>query len=74
MKIDTEGCEVEILESLGPRLAMIDYVLVEYHNEADRRRIDQLLCDFHVYGSRAVRPRLGTVRYAHERLMIAPTT
>jgi FkbM family methyltransferase len=45
LKIDTEGCEVPILEDLGERLAMVDQIYVEYHSEEDRRAIDALLAD-----------------------------
>ncbi len=69
LKIDTEGCEIEILESFGHRLADIDYVLVEYHSEPDRRHIDQILKDFHVYNSRAIILGLGTVSYINSRLL-----
>lgn len=46
IKIDTEGCEVEILTSLGKRLQSVDYIMCEYHSESDRRAIDGLLEDF----------------------------
>ena len=69
LKIDTEGCEVEILESMGERLDMVDYVLAEYHTEKDRRTIDGLLKPFHLLGSHAVMPGIGTVKYIHPTLV-----
>lgn len=66
LKIDTEGCEVEILESLGDRLDQIDYVMVEYHSERDRRKIDQLLEHYLVFGANAQLPGVGTVKYIHK--------
>jgi FkbM family methyltransferase len=45
LKIDTEGCEVPIIEDLGDRLAGVDQIYVEYHSEEDRRAIDALLAD-----------------------------
>jgi FkbM family methyltransferase len=45
LKIDTEGCEMPILEDLGNRLALVDQIYVEYHSEEDRRAIDALLAD-----------------------------
>jgi len=72
LKIDTEGCEVEILESLGPRLALVDYVLVEHHFDADRRRIDALLGDFELFGSRLYAVGTGTAKYVHSRLVVDP--
>jgi FkbM family methyltransferase len=69
LKIDTEGCEVEILKSMGERLDKVDYVLAEYHTEKDRRTIDELLKPFHLFGSSAVMPGVGTVKYAHPALI-----
>ena len=70
-KIDTEGCEVEILESLGYRLGWIDYTLVEYHSEKDRRQIDHLLKEFHVLGSKSEMLGSGIVKYINTRLLTA---
>lgn len=69
LKIDTEGCEVEILKSLGDRLDKVDYVLAEYHTEKDRREIDDLLKPFHLFGSSAVVAGVGTVKYVHPSLV-----
>jgi FkbM family methyltransferase len=69
LKIDTEGCEVEIIESMGERLDMVDYVLAEYHTEKDRRTIDELLKPFHLFGAHAVMPDFGTVKYVHPTLV-----
>lgn len=69
LKIDTEGCEVEILESLGRRLDLVDYVLVEYHSEADRRKIDRLLEGFHAYSLKADSPGVGIMKYIREDLL-----
>ena len=70
LKIDTEGCEVEILGSLGHRLDRIDYVLVEYHSEKDRRQIDGLLKEFHVFGSKSSSLGDGVVKYISSRLIV----
>jgi FkbM family methyltransferase len=69
LKIDTEGCEVEILESMGHRLEKVDYVLVEYHTEKDRRTIDELMKPFHLFGANAVVAGVGTVKYIHPDLV-----
>lgn len=45
LKIDTEGCEVPILEDLGRRLQTVDMIYVEWHSDEDRRAIDALLAD-----------------------------
>jgi len=69
LKIDTEGCEVEILESLGDRLEITDYVLLEFHSEEDRRRLDGLLRNFLLYGGKAGAIGRGTFKYVHQRLV-----
>lgn len=43
MKIDTEGAEVEIIENL---VNFPNIFLIEFHSAHDRRRIDELLCDY----------------------------
>lgn len=43
LKVDTEGCEVPILQALADRLPQIDIIYVEYHSEEDRLEIDRLL-------------------------------
>jgi len=67
LKIDTEGCEVEILESLNKRVNNIDYIICEYHSESDRRRIDELLPMFTVADVRGVHiqkgMQIGLVKY-----------
>ncbi len=69
LKIDTEGCEVEILESLQPMINRVGIILVEYHTEKDRRRIDQLLPKFHLFGGIVTTFDLGTLKYIHERFV-----
>jgi FkbM family methyltransferase len=48
LKIDTEGCEVPILQSLTEYLPEVKVLYVEYHSEHDRRMIDQILAETHV--------------------------
>jgi FkbM family methyltransferase len=48
LKIDTEGCEVPILQSLSKWLPDVKVLYVEYHSERDRRMIDDLLAETHV--------------------------
>ncbi len=69
LKVDTEGCEVEILESLGERLDRIDYVLLEYHSDADRRRLDALLPRFKLFACSSRVVDCGVVKYMHRRLL-----
>jgi len=69
LKLDSEGCEIEILESLGSRLERIDYVLVEYHKEDDRRQIDSLLHDFALFGFRLTFLGIGVMRFVRKALL-----
>lgn len=48
LKIDTEGCEVPILQSLRRYLPAVKVLYVEYHSERDRRMIDEMLAETHV--------------------------
>ncbi|MGC2185849.1 MAG: FkbM family methyltransferase [Terriglobales bacterium] len=48
LKIDTEGCEVPILQSLHRYLPDVKVLYVEYHSERDRRMIDEILAGTHV--------------------------
>lgn len=63
LKIDTEGCEVEILRSLGGRLRSVRFVAVEHHGDMERRLVDMLLCDFTLIGSFTHFPGLGVAVY-----------
>lgn len=70
VKIDTEGCEIEILESLGERLSATDYVLLEYHSERDRRRVDALLGGFSLFSARSNLVGFGTLKYINNQLLL----
>ena len=69
LKIDTEGCEVEILESLQSHLPYVGIVMAEYHCENDRRKIDQLLCGHTMWGARIETIQVGVVKYINNRLL-----
>jgi len=64
LKIDTEGSELEILRSLGPRLDRVNLVVAEYHAEEDRRAIDALLDDFCLVAAAVAAPGRGILKYA----------
>jgi FkbM family methyltransferase len=66
IKIDAEGSEVEILSGLAP--IQFDIVLLEYHAEGHRRRIDAMLGDFILIGGEVRGPHRGVAKYAHRRL------
>jgi FkbM family methyltransferase len=44
LKIDTEGCETQIIEDLTDYLPQIGAIYLEYHSEEDRRTLDSKLC------------------------------
>ncbi len=69
LKIDTEGCEVEILESLQDYVPYIGIVMAEYHSESDRRKIDQLLSGHTLWGARIETVQRGVVKYINSRLL-----
>lgn len=74
LKIDTEGSEVAILQSLseGGKLGKIKFIVLEYHSEFDRREIDQLLKGFTVFGLSSHSLNLGQVKYIRNDLMGDP--
>jgi len=71
LKLDTEGCEYEILENLetGGLLGSIRFILLEYHSERDRRRIDALLSGFTLFGLSTATVNLGVARYVRSDLL-----
>jgi FkbM family methyltransferase len=72
LKIDTEGCEVPILEDLGERLTAVDQIYVEYHSEEDRRAIDAILADrFSLAFSCALHVHRGVALYLANDLVAA---
>ncbi len=70
VKIDTEGCELEILESIRGLLPAIDVIYVEYHSEADRLAIDRILGPrFVLATARADGPHRGTNGYVRDDVL-----
>lgn len=67
LKIDTEGAEVEILSML-PSI-QFDAVLLEYHSEENRRRVDQLLGDYALVGGEILDLGFGVMKYINRRLV-----
>jgi hypothetical protein len=64
LKIDTEGCEVEILKNLSPYIKDFSLIYMEYHSEPDRREIDALLAPTHsLLFSNALQLHRGNVTY-----------
>jgi FkbM family methyltransferase len=64
LKIDTEGCELPILHSLSGMLKRIKVIYLEYHDEADRLAIDNLLRSSHILTAANLRhPHRGELCY-----------
>ena len=60
---------VEIIESLRKRLKYIGLIMVEYHSEEDRRKLDALLEDFKLIGARSDILDIGVLKYINSRLL-----
>ena len=70
VKIDTEGCEVEILESARELLPAVEVIYLEYHSEADRLALDHLLSPrFVLCAARADGPHRGTNTYVRDDVL-----
>lgn len=70
LKIDTEGAEVPILAGLKEFLPRTKVVMLEYHSEADRRKIDELLPGFLLYAADVQKLwGIGTVKYINKKLL-----
>ena len=65
LKMDTEGCEVEILEPLIDAGREFRAVMFEYHSINDRRKLDRLLMDYVLIGSEVYTPGRGVMKYVH---------
>ena len=68
LKLDTEGCEMPILRSLAEMIPAIKVIYVEYHDDEDRRVIDDLLSRDHILSSAdAIEPHRGELCYVARR-------
>lgn len=64
LKIDTEGCEMEILRALAHELKHIALIYLEYHSEQQRREIDAIFAPTHsLLCSNALQVHRGNVAY-----------
>ena len=48
LKIDTEGCEIDILSSINHHLKNVQVIYLEYHGTSDEKVILELLSESHV--------------------------
>jgi FkbM family methyltransferase len=67
LKMDIEGCEIEVLKPLIEAGRVYDAVMFEYHNIEDRRVLDRLLEDYVLTGCQIYTPHRGVMRYVHKR-------
>jgi FkbM family methyltransferase len=71
LKIDTEGCEIPILNGMRDVLPSVKLIHLEYHSEHDRKEVDHLLGDTHVLlGAKAV-IGTGNVTYVSNDVLAA---
>ncbi|MDX2242203.1 MAG: FkbM family methyltransferase [Leptolyngbyaceae cyanobacterium bins.302] len=71
LKVDTEGCEVDILRDLADWFPKIDFIYLEYHSESDRLEIEQLLHPlFCLAASHSNFPHRGSNAYVSKRIIM----
>ena len=64
LKVDTEGAELPILQSLAPLLPAVQVLYLEYHDEDARLEIDRLITPGHVlYSAKIEAPHRGELCY-----------
>ena len=70
LKVDTEGSELPVLNSLSERFESIDQIYLEYHSEIDRREIDGLLGSTHALAAASAKHiHRGTNHYISMKLL-----
>lgn len=69
LKMDIEGCELEVLEPLMAAGRKFDAIMFEYHRQGDRRKLDALLGDYVLTGAYLYNPGLGVMRYLRRDLV-----
>lgn len=71
LKIDTEGCEIEILQPLIRDGRRYKAVMFEYHNKDNRRIADLLLKDYTLVSNQINgNPHLGVSCYLHNSIEV----
>lgn len=70
LKMDIEGCEVEVLEPLLKAGRKFDAVMYEYHNSSIRHKMEDLLrADYTLTNALVTKPGLGVMCFMHRELM-----
>jgi len=69
LKVDTEGCEVPILSSMGKLVETARVIYLEYHSDEDRRTLDTMLAPTHlIFSGRVICPHRGEFCYLRRDL------
>ena len=63
LKVDTEGCEIPILEEMSDLLPNVKVIYLEYHNDDDRKEFDRILGGTHLLAHGMMMVHLGEVAY-----------
>ena len=63
LKVDTEGCEIPILEAMSDLLPKVKVIYLEYHNDDDRKEFDRILGETHLLVHGLMMVHLGEVAY-----------
>jgi FkbM family methyltransferase len=63
LKVDTEGCEVPILEAMYDLLPQTKVIYLEYHSDDDRKEFDRILGGTHLLAHGLMMAHLGEVAY-----------
>ena len=69
LKMDIEGCEIEVLPPLLTDGRKFSAILFEYHNDEIRRQLDALLTDYVLIASNTYVVGRGTLRYMHKDIL-----
>jgi FkbM family methyltransferase len=69
LKVDTEGCEVPILEAMSDLLPQTKVIYLEYHNDDDRKEFDRILGETHLLAHGLMMPHLGEVAYVAKEVV-----
>jgi FkbM family methyltransferase len=73
IKIDTEGCEIPIINSMIDSFRNAKVIYIEYHSEEDRLKIDRILCNTHLlYCGKIAHPHRGELVYVHNDAFPSP--
>jgi FkbM family methyltransferase len=69
LKVDTEGCEIPILEAMSEHLPKVKVIYLEYHNDDDRKELDRILGETHLLVHGMMMAHLGEVAYVAKEVV-----